>query len=56
MKARVSLICSLFFLTAIAFGQKKVIPKSIIQRSALISKYHDNKELSSMPKKEHLEL
>ena len=57
MKAQVSLICTLFlFLSAVAFGQKKVIPKSIIQRSALISKYHDSKELSSMPKKELLEL
>ncbi|MEY4085325.1 MAG: hypothetical protein RL074_1112 [Bacteroidota bacterium] len=57
MKAKVSLICTLFlFLSAVAIGQKKVIPKSIIQRSALISKYHDSKELSSMPKKELLEL
>ena len=57
MKAKVSLICTLFlFLSATAVGQKKVTPKSIIQRSALISKYHDNKELSSMPKKELLEL
>jgi hypothetical protein len=57
MKAKVSLICTLFwFLSAVAFGQKKVIPKNIIQRSALISKYHDNKELSSMLQKELLEL
>ena len=57
MKAKVSLICTLFlFLSDLDFGKKKVIPESIIQRSALISKYHDNKELSSMPKKELLEL
>ncbi len=57
MKAKVSLICTLFlFLSTIVSGQKKATPKSIIQRSALISKYHDSKDLSTMPKKELLEL
>jgi hypothetical protein len=57
MKIKVSIICLLFLsLSAVSFGQKKVLPKSIIQRTALINKYHDTKELSSMPKKELLEL
>jgi hypothetical protein len=57
MKIKVSIIFLFFlFLSAVSFGQKKVLPKSIIQRSALINKYHDTKELSSLPKKELLEL
>lgn len=46
----------LVLISFVGFGQKKVLPKSIIQRSALISKYHESKELSALPKKELLEL
>jgi hypothetical protein len=57
MKIKPTIICFLFlFLSGVTFGQKKVLPKSIIQRSALISKYHDSKELSTMAKKDLLEL
>jgi hypothetical protein len=57
MKIKLSIIILFFlFLSVVSFGQKKILPKSIIQRTALINKYHDTKELSSMPKKELLEL
>jgi hypothetical protein len=57
MKIKLSIILLFFlFLSVVTYGQKKILPKSIIQRTALINKYHDTKELSSMPKKELLEL
>jgi hypothetical protein len=57
MKLKVSTISFLFLLvSALGFGQKKPAAKSIVQRTALINKYHDSKELSTLAKKELLEL
>lgn len=58
MKTKVFFVSTLFLFFSVLhiYGQKKGAPKSIINRSALINKYYDRKELSSMPKKELLEL
>ncbi len=57
MKIKASLNCVFFIgISAVAVAQKKTSPKSIINRSALINKYHDSKELETKPKKELLEL
>jgi hypothetical protein len=58
MKRKITLLlCVLFFLTTGAISaQAKNAPRSIISTTALIRKYHDQKELSGMQKGELLEL
>ena len=57
MKNTTILLCFLFFLTTGAISaQAKNAPRSIISTTALIKKYHDQKELSGMQKGELLEL
>lgn len=57
MKSKIILLCALFFLTTAAVSaQAKNAPRSIISTTALIRKYHDQKELSGMQKGELLEL
>lgn len=57
MKRKITLLCVLFFLTTAAVSaQAKNAPRSIISTTALIRKYHDQKELSGMQKGELLEL
>ncbi|MDP5202220.1 hypothetical protein [Flavobacterium sp. DG2-3] len=57
MKSKIILLCVLFFLTTAAVSaQAKNAPRSIISTTALIRKYHDQKELSGMQKGELLEL
>ena len=58
MKSKIIFLLSvLFFLTAEAVSaQAKNAPRSIISTTALIRKYHDQKELSGMQKGELLEL
>ncbi|HEX9151754.1 MAG TPA: hypothetical protein VF842_06700, partial [Flavobacterium sp.] len=57
MKGKI-IFFSVFFLiaTGIVSAQDKNAPKSIISTSALIKKYHDQKELQEMKKGELLEL
>lgn len=57
MKGKI-IFFSVFFLlaTGIVSAQDKNAPKSIISTSALIKKYHDQKELQGMKKGELLEL
>lgn len=58
MKAKILYISIAFLLVSTAsFAQdKKKVPQSIISRSAIIKKYYDKKELSTLPKGELLEL
>ncbi|KQX15304.1 hypothetical protein [Flavobacterium sp. Root420] len=57
MKMKITLLCALFFLaTGAISAQAKNAPRSIISTTALIRKYHDQKELSGMQKGELLEL
>ncbi|TDP04221.1 hypothetical protein [Flavobacterium sp. 245] len=57
MKGKIILLSTLFFLTTAAVSaQAKTAPRSIISTTAIIRKYHDQKELSGMQKGELLEL
>ncbi|WP_345139802.1 hypothetical protein [Flavobacterium ginsengiterrae] len=57
MKSKIIFFSVLFFLTTAAVSaQAKNAPRSIISTTALIRKYHDQKELSGMQKGELLEL
>ena len=57
MKGKITLLSALFILTTAAVSaQAKNAPRSIISTTALIRKYHDQKELSGMQKGELLEL
>ena len=57
MKGKIILFSAFFILTtAAASAQAKNAPRSIISTTALIRKYHDQKELSGMQKGELLEL
>ena len=57
MKTKVIFISLLLLLaTGIAFGQNKNTAKSIISTKALIKKYHNQKELMDLQKRELLEL
>ncbi|RED26859.1 hypothetical protein BD847_0784 [Flavobacterium cutihirudinis] len=57
MNIKTTLLSLLFVLTTAAVSaQAKNAPKSIISTTAIIRKYHDQKELSGMQKGELLEL
>ena len=57
MKPKIIFVSMLLFLVSAAtFAQSKTAPQSIVSRSAVIKKYYDKKELTSLPKGELLEL
>ena len=57
MKGKIILFSAFFIMTTAAVSaQAKNAPRSIISTTALIRKYHDQKELSGMQKGELLEL
>ncbi len=57
MKGKIIFLSACFLLTtAVASAQDKNAPKSIISTTALIKKYHSQKELQEMKKGELLEL
>ncbi|WP_133524097.1 hypothetical protein [Flavobacterium sp. 245] len=57
MKSKIFLLSFLCFMATVAVSaQAKNAPRSIISTTAIIRKYHDQKELSGMQKGELLEL